>query len=214
MDFGNIINTLTNSREIINSGGLLLITIIVFAENGLFFGFFLPGDYLLFCAGLFCGTGSFSVSIVLLWFCIASAAIVGSFTGYIFGKYLGDKLMNTKDNWFFKREYIIKTRYYFIKYAGNTLIFGRFLPIVRTFAPILAGIIKMEPDKFWFYNIIGGLVWVSMMVLGGYFLGNKIPGIVDYLQYIIIGFIAITSLVVIRGFFSARKGTKQAEHNS
>jgi membrane-associated protein len=208
MDISEILNTLTNSEELIRTGGLLVITLIVFAENGLFFGFFLPGDYLLFSAGVFCGTGNFEVPILILLSCITGAAITGSYTGYFFGKYLGNSLLETKDSWFFKREYVIKTRYYYIKYAGNTLLIGRFLPIVRTFSPILAGLIKMDLKKFSFYNILGGIIWSFSLVLGGYFLGQKFPQILNYLEYIIFFFIGITSIVVIRGFFGAKKVTK------
>ena len=208
MSLTEIWTYLTNSQEIIRTGGLILVTVIVFAENGLFFGFFLPGDYLLFSAGLLCGTGNFPVHIILLWMCILVASIVGSYVGFLFGKYLGSRLLNSKDTWYFKREYIVKTRYYYIKYAGNTLIVGRFLPIVRTFAPILAGLIKMNTQKFLFYNVAGGLLWVSSMVLGGYFLGVQFPQIIHYLEYIIIAFVAVTSVVVVRGFFTAKKATK------
>lgn len=208
MSFSEIWIYLTNSQEIIRTGGLILVTVIVFAENGLFFGFFLPGDYLLFSAGLLCGTGNFPVHIALLWFFILAASVLGSYVGYLFGKYLGQRLLQARDTWYFKRQYIVKTRYYYIKYAGNTLIVGRFLPIVRTFAPILAGLIKMDNKKFMYYNILGGLLWVSLMVLGGYFLGVQFPGILHYLEYIIVGFVALTSVVVLRGFFSAKKATK------
>jgi membrane-associated protein len=208
MDITTFFQLLTDSKEIIASGGLLLITLIVFAENGLFFGFFLPGDYLLFSAGLLCGTGNFPVPILLLWFCILVASVLGSYVGFLFGKYLGNKLLDAKDTWYFKREFIVKTRYYYIKYAGNTLIIGRFLPVVRTFAPILAGIIKMDIRKFLYYNVVGGVIWVSLMVLGGYFLGQRFPQLLNYLEYIVFGFIALTSVVVIRGFFSAKRATK------
>jgi membrane-associated protein len=208
MDITTFFQLLTDSKEIIATGGLLLITLIVFTENGLFFGFFLPGDYLLFSAGLLCGTGNFPVPILLLWFCILVASVLGSYTGFLFGKYVGNKLLDAKDTWYFKREFIVKTRYYYIKYAGNTLIIGRFLPIVRTFAPILAGIIKMDIRKFMYYNIAGGVLWVTLMVLGGYFLGQKFPQLLNYLEYIVFGFVGLTSVVVIRGFFSAKKATK------
>ena len=208
MNTTEILSTLMNSQELIRTGGLLLITIIVFAENGLFFGFFLPGDYLLFSAGLLCGTGDFNVSIFLLVACITFAAIGGSYTGYLFGKYVGQRLLNAKDTWYFKRQYIVKTRYYYIKYAGNTLLIGRFLPIVRTFAPILAGIIKMDVRKLMFYNVLGGVIWVFLLVLLGYFLGQRFPNLLHYLQYIIFVFIGLTSIVVIKGLMSAKKATK------
>lgn len=197
------------SSEQIIKGGLILITLIVFAENGIFFCFFLPGDYLLFSAGIFCGTGDFNVPISYLLACVSGAAIIGSTFGYYTGVLVGNRLLNAKDSFFFKRDFIIKTRYYYIKYAGNTLIIGRFLPVVRTFAPLLAGVINMDIKKFMFFNVIGGLIWTFVLVLGGYFLGVKFPQILNYLEYIIFAFMAITSLIVIKGFFSAKKTTKE-----
>jgi membrane-associated protein len=210
MTFSEFFTLLTNSQEIILTGGLILITLIVYAENGLFFGFFLPGDYLLFSAGLLCGTGNFNVSIFVLWSCLFFASVLGSYTGYLFGLFLGKNLLNKPDSIFFKKEYLVKTRYYYIKYAGNTLIVGRFLPIVRTFAPILAGLIRMNQKKFLFFNILGAFLWVTSLVVGGYYLGVQFPQILDYLEYIIFGFVAITSFVVIKGMLSSKKkGTKK-----
>ncbi|MDX2195472.1 MAG: DedA family protein [Cytophagales bacterium] len=210
MSISEFITNLTNSQEIIRTGGLVLITAIVFAENGLFFGFFLPGDYLLFSAGLLCGTGDFDVPIAVLATCIWCAATLGSYVGYLSGKFIGGRLLNAKDTWYFKREYIVKTRYYYIKYAGNTLLIGRFLPIVRTFAPILAGIIKMEFKRFIFYNLLGGTIWVLGLVLGGYFLGQRFPQLLHYIEYIVLAFIAVTSVVVLKGLMSARKKSPSA----
>lgn len=201
------ISDLLSSEQIIR-GGLLLITLIVFLENGVFFCFFLPGDYLLFSAGLFCGTGDFNVSIYILLLCVWAAAVGGSALGYFTGILLGDRLMKAKESLFFKREYIVKTRYYYIKYAGNTLIIGRFLPIVRTFAPLLAGIIKMDIRRFMLFNVLGGTIWVFVLILGGFYLGQKFPQILNYLEYIILGFVGLTSIVVIRGLFTAKKSTK------
>lgn len=197
--------TLVNSQEIIRNGGLFLVFLIVLMENGVIFGFFLPGDYLLFSAGLLCGTGDFKVHILILYTTILGAAISGSYLGYLFGKFLGKQWLHSPEKWYFKKEYIVKTRYYYIKYAGNTLIIGRFLPIVRTFAPVLAGIIQMQPQKFWRYNIIGGFLWVTSMVIGGFVLGVKFPSILNYLEYIVFGFVGLTSIVVIRGMLSSRK---------
>jgi membrane-associated protein len=133
-----------NSEELIRTGGLLVITFIVFAENGLFFAFFLPGDYLVFLAGVFCGTGILDVPIVILLLCMFTAAVLGSLVGYIFGKYFGDMFENRPDSLFFKKKHIDTTRKYFEKYGSRTLIISRFLPVVRTFAPILAGLVKMS----------------------------------------------------------------------
>lgn len=195
-----------NSEEIIRTGGLLVITFIVFAENGLFFAFFLPGDYLVFLAGVFCGTGILDVPILILLISMLTAAILGSLVGYIFGKYFGDMFENRKDSFFFKKKHIETTRKYFEKYGSRTLIISRFLPIVRTFAPILAGLVKMSFPSFLINNVVGGAIWIITLTGGGYLFGEKFPWIVDYVQYIILFFLAITTFTVIKGYLNARKG--------
>jgi len=194
-----------NSEEIIRTGGLLVITFIVFAENGLFFAFFLPGDYLVFLAGVFCGTGILDVPILILLVCMLTAAILGSLVGYIFGKYFGDMFENRKDSFFFKKKHIETTRKYFDKYGSRTLIISRFLPIVRTFAPILAGLVKMSFPAFLINNVVGGTIWILTLTGGGYLFGERFPGIVDYVQYIILFFLAITTFTVIKGYLNARR---------
>jgi membrane-associated protein len=194
-----------NSQEIIQTGGLFAIILIVYIENGLFFGFFLPGDYLLFLSGVFASTGVLKVAIIPLLVYISIAAILGSLTGYLSGRFFGDKIENRKDSLFFKQKHIEKTRTYFEKFGSRTLIIARFLPIVRTFAPILAGLVKMNFLRFTIYNILGGLIWVLTLVGGGYFLGIKYPGITNYVQYIIIFFLGITTFTVIKGFFNLKK---------
>jgi membrane-associated protein len=194
-----------NSEEIIKTGGLLVITFIVFAENGLFFAFFLPGDYLVFLAGVFCGTGILNVPIGILLICMFAAAVLGSLVGYIFGKYFGDMFENRPDSFFFKKKHLETTRKYFEKYGSRTLIISRFLPIVRTFAPILAGLVKMRFPSFLVNNIVGGAIWIGSLTGGGFLFGERFPGIVDYVQYIILFFLAITTFTVIKGYLSARK---------
>lgn len=196
---------LTNSEEIIQTGGLIAIVLIVYIENGLFFGFFLPGDYLLFLSGVFCGLVLLKVNIFLLLISVFLAAILGSFTGYISGYYFGEALENKKENLFFKKKYINRTKRYFEKYGSRTLIIARFLPIVRTFAPIMAGLVKMKIIRFWIYNIIGGAIWVLVLVGGGYYFGVHFPWIIDYVHYIILLFLVITSFTVIKGYFSAKQ---------
>jgi membrane-associated protein len=194
-----------NSQEIIQTGGLFAIILIVYIENGLFFGFFLPGDYLLFLSGVFASTAVLKVALVPLMVYISLAAILGSFTGYVSGRFFGDRIENRKDSMFFKKKHIDKTRVYFEKYGSRTLIIARFLPIVRTFAPILAGLVKMTFVRFSLYNIMGGLIWTLTLVGGGFFLGTKFPGIINYVQYIIIFFLGITTVTVIKGFFDIKK---------
>jgi membrane-associated protein len=201
--------TLLSSQDIIQKGGLLLIAIIVFMENGMFFGFFLPGDYLLFSAGLLCGTGDFKVSITVLVTVITLSAIVGSYVGYWFGRVVGKNLYKKEESFFFKRKHIAQTRLYFTKFGGRTLVFGRFLPIIRTFAPIFAGIIELDFKQFSIHNIFGAIVWVFGLVLGGYFLGVRFPGLLHYIEYIILAFFAVTTFIVARALLRVKKNTRQ-----
>ncbi len=198
-------NYLTNSEEIIRTGGLIAILLIVYVENGLFFGFFLPGDYLLFLSGVFCSTDLLDVPISTLLISIFIAAVLGCLTGYISGRFFGNSIQTRKDSLFFKKKYVDNTRKYFEKYGSRTLIIARFLPIIRTFAPILAGLVKMNFLSFSIYNITGGAVWVLTMVGGGYLLGEKFPQIINYVEYIIGFFLLITTVTVIRGYLNAKK---------
>lgn len=201
-------NYLMNSEEIIQTGGLLAILLIVYVENGLFFGFFLPGDYLLFLTGVFVASQHLEQPILLVLSGVFAAAVLGSYTGYISGRFFGDKIRNKKDSLFFKQKYLERTSRYFEKYGNRTLIIARFLPIVRTFAPILAGLVRMNFIQFTIYNLIGGAIWTLTLVGGGYLLGNKFPFIIDYVHYIILFFLAITTFTVIKGYLNAKKEFK------
>ncbi|MFN3851689.1 MAG: DedA family protein [Spirosomataceae bacterium] len=202
-------NYLLNSEEIIRTGGLIAITLIIFIENGLFFGFFLPGDYLLFLSGVFCGTKLLNAPISLLMLCVFGASVLGSLVGYISGRYFGDRIQNRPDSLFFKKSHIESTRKYFDKYGSQTLVIARFLPVVRTFAPILSGIVKMDFYKFMIFNVIGGAIWTITLVGGGFYFGEKFPWIVNYVHYIIIFFLAVTTFTVVKGYLNARKGLKE-----
>ena len=210
----NFFRYLLNSEEIIRTGGLVLITLIIFVENGLFFGFFLPGDYLLFLSGVFAGTGLLPVPLWLLLLCIFGAAVLGSLTGYLTGHYTGERLQNRPDSLFFKKKYIADTRTAFAKYGNGALVIARFLPIVRTFAPILAGLIHMNFRQFMLYNLIGGSIWTGLLAGGGFFFGARFPGIIHYVHYIIIFFLGITTFTVVRGYLNARRETKAASRQS
>ncbi|QIP11983.1 DedA family protein [Spirosoma aureum] len=201
---------LLNSEEIIRTGGLVLITLIIFVENGIIFGFFLPGDYLLFLSGVFAGTKILNVPLWILLLCIFSAAVLGSLTGYLTGYYFGARIKNRPDSLFFKQKYIDDTRAAFIRYGNGALIVARFLPVVRTFAPILAGLIHMPSRFFILYNIIGASIWVLTLVGGGFYFGERFPWIINYVHWVIIFFLAITTFTVVRGYLNARK-EKQAE---
>ncbi|MDJ1479081.1 VTT domain-containing protein [Cytophagaceae bacterium DM2B3-1] len=200
---------LLDSKEIINYGGLVLVTLIIFAENGLFFAFFLPGDYLLFLTGLFCSTKAIDFPIYIVVICIVIAAIIGSYVGFFFGRALGKGLETRPDSLFFKRKNLDKSRQFFARHGGRALIIARFMPVLRTFSPIIAGTIQMPIQSFSIYNIIGGTVWGTTLPLAGYFLGQSFPQIINYVHYIIIFFLAITTFAVIRTWFSVRKDTSE-----
>lgn len=189
---------LTDSEKIITQGGLIVITFIVFAETGIFFCFFFPGDYLLFTAGLLCATGVLNVSIWILVACLFSAAVVGNFLGFFTGKFLGHKLAAMNDSFFYKRQYMDNTRDAFAKYGAKALIVGRFLPVIRTFAPIMAGATGFNFGTFLTMNLIGGALWSFGLTFAGYFLGVQFPEVVNYVHYIIIFFIGFTTIVLIR----------------
>ena len=187
---------LLDAEYLLSHGGFYIVCLIVFAETGLFFGFFLPGDYLLFLAGLFCALNKIDVDIVTLYFGILGAGIAGNFAGYWFGNRTGPMLFKRKDSILFKRKYVIMAEEFFQKYGGTALIIGRFVPIIRTFAPIFAGVVQLNFKKFVLYNILGALLWVSLLTLTGYCLGVKFLWIIDYVEYIIVGLIVIAFLPI------------------
>ena len=187
---------LLDAEYLLSHGGFYIVCLIVFAETGLFFGFFLPGDYLLFLAGLFCALDKIDVDIVTLYFGILSAGILGNFAGYWFGHRTGPMLFKRKDSILFKRKYVIMAEEFFQKYGGTALIIGRFVPIIRTFAPIFAGVVHLNFRKFVLFNVLGALLWVSLLTLTGYYLGIEFPWIIDYVEYIIVGLIVIAFLPI------------------
>lgn len=178
--------------ELIQAGGLLGISLIVFAESGLFFAFFLPGDSLLFTAGILAAAGTFSLLHVIL--VVFIGAWLGNLFGYLFGKKVADTLFTRKDTFFFKKAHLTKTHQFYEKYGSITIILARFVPIVRTFAPILAGASHMTYKKFLFGNSLGALAWSLGMPLLGYFLGSKIPHVDAYILPVI-GGIMIASFI-------------------
>jgi membrane-associated protein len=200
---------ISNPEVIIKTGGLFLILLIIFAENGVFFGFFLPGDTLLFTTGLLASTGKFDVPITTLLLTISIAAYLGSMFGYYFGKKASSRLFTKDDSLFFKKKYMFAAEAFFIRYGAVALIMARFLPIIRTFAPIFAGIIRYPYGKFLIYTIIGGTLWVISLVGGGYLLGQIFPQSKDYLEYIIVGIVIITWIPVVITYIKERNKVKQ-----
>lgn len=182
---------------------------VVFAETGLLIGFFLPGDSLLFTAGLLCGIALFHINIVVLVTGLCISAIAGNIIGYWFGKKAGEALYKKQDSLIFKKRYVELTQDFYTKHGGKALVFGRFLPIVRTFAPILAGVIKINVKQFMLYNVIGSLTWVFSLTLTGYFLGKKFPWLINYLEYIVLTLIIVTLIPIVGTSYRKEKESKK-----
>jgi membrane-associated protein len=208
---------------IIDYGGLYILLLVVFAETGLFIGFFFPGDSLLFAAGVYLDKisnkfinvpqdtptdfGWAHLSIVIM---VILASVLGNLVGYWFGKKTGPLLYERKETWIFKRKHLVKATEFYNKYGKATIFLAKFLPIVRTFAPIVAGIVKMDKPTFIFYNIAGSLAWVCSMMLGGYFLDSYVQrqfgfSLKDHIEAITIGIILVTTLPVLYKLFFAKK---------
>ncbi len=167
-----------SSEHIVQSGGLLAIGLVVFAESGLFFGFFLPGDTLLLTAGFFAGTGKLSI----FWLIVVTivAAILGDNVGYRIGRRLGPSLFKRKDGLLFRQEYIKRTQEFYEKYGGLTIVIARFIAYVRAFAPAVAGVAKMKWSNFAVFNVMGGVLWGLSLPLIGYAVGSSFPTIDKY----------------------------------
>lgn len=165
--------------HIIESGGLLLISLIIFAESGLLAGFFLPGDTLLFSAGFF--ASQHKLPLIGLLILVTLSAIAGYEVGYHIGQRFGPRLFKKKDGLLFRQEYLEKSEKFYEKHGRKTVMLSRFVPVVRTFVPVVAGIGKMDRQKFWTFNIIGAILWGCGVTLIGYFLGRKIPNVDKYI---------------------------------
>ena len=203
--FWEHLQNLTDAHSIISKGGFFLLLVVVFAETGLFFGFFLPGDYLLFMAGLLAANGVFDIPITTLVSSLIGAGILGNYAGYWFGYRTGPILFRREDTLLFKKHYVAEAEKFYLKYGGMALILGRFFPIIRTFAPIFAGVVKVNFKKFTLYNIIGSVAWVTILCLSGYFLGRKYPVIKNYLSLVVLGFFLVTSIPLVIALFKKKK---------
>jgi len=199
---------------IINNGGLYLLLFVVFAETGLFVGFFLPGDSLLFAAGIYLDNlaGEFFNMPYLVILLIIIASILGNMVGYWFGSKTGPLLYDRKETWLFRKKHLMRATDFYHEYGKATIFLAKFLPIIRTFAPIVAGIVKMDRSTFFLYNVLGSIAWVCSMMLGGYFLQSWVErsfgfSLKDHIEAITIAIILITTLPVIWKLFFAKKRT-------
>jgi membrane-associated protein len=201
--------------------GIYVVLFIVFAETGLFAGFFLPGDSLLFLAGIYseslmltvCNFGSEHVNVVVLSVMVAVAGIIGNTFGYWFGSKSGTYLYKKEDTFWFKKKYLIQSQEFFEKHGGRAIIFARFLPVIRTFAPIIAGVVKMEKKKFMFFNIISSFAWAFALILAGHYLSTLFMQQfdIDLKKHIEIIIIAIVLMTTVPLILNAVKGNKVTE---
>lgn len=213
---------LLNPQFYIEHGGLWMIIFIVFAETGLFAGFFLPGDALLFVTGIFSDqliTSVFNVDfsewidLGILFVLISVAGILGNFVGYWFGLKSGPYLYQRKDSFIFKKKYLLQAHDFYEKNGKGAIVIARFVPFVRTFAPIVAGIVKMDKKKFAMYNIIGCMLWVASMLLTGHFLSEFVSRqfgfeLKDHLEVIILIIVVVTTFPVLYKLFISKKKPK------
>ncbi len=209
---------LINPEFYIEHGGVWILLFIVFAETGLLAGFFLPGDSLLFVAGIYSDklaneivyTGNEFLDLLILLVLISLAGILGNFVGYWFGRKSGPFIYHRKDTFFFKKKYLTQAHEFYEKHGGTAIVFARFLPIIRTFAPVIAGVVDMDKAKFAYYNIIGCIAWVFTMLVAGHFLQKFILNQFDFdlkehLEIIVLGIVLVTTLPVLIKIFSRAK---------
>jgi membrane-associated protein len=196
-----------NPESIIQYGGFALLIVIIFAETGVFFGFFLPGDSLLFIAGLLSESEYIDVHVSLMIPVLIVAAVAGSTTGYFTGKWAGNYLKNRKENFFFKKKYLDMTHEFYERHGMMAFILGRFLPIIRTFVTILAGTVNINFTKFFIYNVVGASLWISTMVMAGHWLGKIFPDLPDYLELIVVGMILLSAVPVIITWWRAKRNS-------
>jgi membrane-associated protein len=202
----DFLKQLTDPQSIIQYGGLALLLFVVFAETGLLIGFFLPGDSLIFISGMICVSKPdlLGVNLPVLIALLSASAIIGNCVGYWFGQKVGPPLFDRKDSLIFRKRYLELTKDFYDKNGGKTLIFGRFLPIIRTFAPILAGVIKVDFKLFMLYNVIGAFAWVGLLSGIGYYLGTY-ESIQRNVGLIVISLIIVTLIPIL---FTALKKKK------
>lgn len=212
----------------IDNGGLWLVLFIIFAETGLFAGFFLPGDSLLFVAGIFSSqlaaylydTGSDFANLLLVIALTSLAGIIGNTVGFWFGRKIGPAMYNWHDRFLFKKRYLHQAKDFYDKYGGGAIIFARFLPIIRTFAPIVAGIVNMDRKKFGFYNIVGCIAWTTSMLAAGHYLQKFFLRRFDFdltkhLEIIVLCIVFVTTApVLIKLFFGKKKDPAEPLNSS
>jgi len=196
-------------KELIRSGGAPLVCTIVFIETGFFVGFFLPGDSLLVTAGIFAAAGVVRLGWLLLP--VMACAIVGDQIGYWIGRTAGPALYKREDSLFFRRSHLQRAHDFYEKYGGRAVIFARFVPIIRTFCPPVAGAARMPYTRYLMFDVFGGVLWVGAMILGGYFLGRNVPNIGQRIHYVIAAVVVLSLLPAVISILRARRAVARGE---
>lgn len=206
---------------IIHNGGLYFLLFVVFAETGLFIGFFLPGDSLLFAAGIYVSDLAkefFGLHYSVIILLVVIASVLGNLVGYWFGRTTGPLLYERRETFLFRKKHLMRATEFYHQYGKATIFLAKFLPIIRTFAPIVAGIVKMERKTFVFYNILGSIIWVSLMMLGGHYLQSWVQTKFDFdlkkhIEEITIVIVLVTTLPVLYKLFFGKKNSVQSSPN-
>jgi membrane-associated protein len=185
---------LRDLHALIQWAGYVGLTAIIFTETGLLVGFFLPGDSLLVTAGLLASQPEFGLNVYVLGVLLSAAAIVGDTVGYYIGRATGPRIFTREDSLFFNKKHLVAAHDFYVRHGGKTIILARFMPIVRTFAPVVAGVANMEYRRFIVFNVVGGIAWIWSMLFTGYFLGRYVPGIDEHIEKVIIVVIFLSIL--------------------
>ncbi|MES2522043.1 MAG: VTT domain-containing protein [Gemmatimonadota bacterium] len=209
MEFlSDFLHRLRDLPALVQWAGYVGLTIIIFAETGLLVGFFLPGDSLLVTAGLLCSQPDFGLNVWLLGAILTVAAIVGDTVGYNIGRAAGPRIFTREDSFFFNRQHLLRAQAFYEKHGGKTIILARFMPIVRTFAPVVAGVGQMEYRSFLMYNVVGGVLWIWSMLMVGYVLGSRFPAVSQHLEKVILIVIFLSILPGIIAWWRERNKPK------
>ncbi len=209
MEFlSDFIHRLRDLPALVQWAGYVGLTIIIFAETGLLVGFFLPGDSLLVTAGLLCSQPDFGLNVWLLGIILTIAAIVGDTVGYSIGRSTGPRIFTREESLLFNRKHLLRAQAFYEKHGGKTIIIARFMPIVRTFAPVVAGVGQMNYRSFLMYNVIGGVLWIWSMLLIGFVLGRTVPAVAQHIEKVILLVIFLSILPGIIAWWRERSAPK------
>jgi membrane-associated protein len=207
--FQQLLGYLKDPQSLVAAVGVIGLIIIVFAETGLLFGFFLPGDSLLISAGIIAATG-----VIDVWqtgALLTVAAILGDAVGFWIGKTTGPKLYRREDSLFFKKSHLHAAQKFYDKHGGKTIVLARFIPIIRTFAPTVAGMAGMPYKHFLFFNVFGGFLWIWSMLLGGYYLAKQVPNIEENIHYVIVIVVFLSILPILISWLKAQRSKAGAQ---